>query len=116
LGSLQDRQQLAALPKKLDDAINNKDAAVSAALFAKDAVLVTDTGPVYCSQGIEKYQAEAFQNGHLSNSVTKRDQYGPHWIGTDGKQFWTNGEWSATWQGKTGCPIPVKGYWSAMWF
>jgi len=107
-------EQLIALAKKFDDAFNNNDAAAVAALFTKDGVMVTDTGPVYGPEAIEKYQAEVFKNGHFSNHIGKADQYGAHMIGTDGKQVWRNGEWSLTWQGKTGDPEQVKGYWSAI--
>ena len=35
-------------------------------------------------------------------------------IGPDGKEVWSNGEWSLTWQGKTGDPVVLKGYWSSI--
>jgi ketosteroid isomerase-like protein len=107
-------EQLIALSKRFDDAYNNNDAAAVAELFTKDGVMVTDSGPIYGPEAIEKYQAEAFKQGHFSNYIAKADQYGAHMIGTDGKQVWRNGEWSQTWQGKTGDPIPLKGYWSCI--
>jgi hypothetical protein len=36
-----------ALGMKYDEAYNKNDAAALAALFAEDAVVVTDTGPIY---------------------------------------------------------------------
>jgi hypothetical protein len=39
-----------------------------AALFTEDAVMVTDTGPLYGREAIEKYQAENFQEGHRTVS------------------------------------------------
>jgi ketosteroid isomerase-like protein len=107
-------EQLNALCKKFDDAFNNNDAAAVAALFTKDGVLVTDSGPIYGPEAIEKYQAEAFKEGHFSNHIGKADQYGAHMIGTDGKEAWRTGDWSLTWQGKTGDPIPLKGYWTCI--
>lgn len=107
-------EQLLGLGKKFDDAFNNNDPAAVAALFTKDAVLVTNTGPVYGSEAIEKYHAAAFKEGHFSNYTNKWDQYSPHMIGADGKEVWSNGEWSLTWQGKTGGPVSVKGYWSSI--
>jgi uncharacterized protein (TIGR02246 family) len=107
-------EQLNAVAKKWDDAFNNNDAAGLAATFTEDAVLVTDTGPVYGREAIEKYLAAMFKEGHFSNYSDKVDQYSPHMIGTDGKEVWSNGEWSLTWQGKTGGPIPLKGYWSSI--
>jgi len=108
------RQALDDLFKTETEAYNNNDAAAFAALFTKDAVLVTNTGPVYGSEAIEKYQAAAFKEGHFSNFTHKWDQYSPHMIGPDGKEVWSNGEWSLTWQGKTGDPIPLNGYWSSI--
>jgi uncharacterized protein (TIGR02246 family) len=58
---------LLALGKDFDDAFNNNDAAAFAALFTKDAVLVTNTGSVYGPDAIVKYQAEGFKSGHFSN-------------------------------------------------
>jgi tRNA/tmRNA/rRNA uracil-C5-methylase (TrmA/RlmC/RlmD family) len=59
-------QQLAALSEKIHEAFNNGDAAALALTFTEDAVLVTDTGPVYGQEAIEKYlfrpvQASSFQ-------------------------------------------------------
>jgi ketosteroid isomerase-like protein len=36
-----------AKSKKYDEAMNNNDAAAVATFFTEDAVIVTDTGPVY---------------------------------------------------------------------
>ena len=107
-------EQLNALCEKLDEAFNNNDAAAVAALFTKDGVLVTNSGPIYGREAIEKYQADVFKNGHFSNHLGKCDQYGTHVIGTAGNEVWRNGYWSLTWQGKTGDPIQLKGYWSAI--
>ena len=49
----QDHQWLDALVKKFDEAWNNNDAAALAALYAEDAVIVTDTGPIYGRDAIE---------------------------------------------------------------
>ena len=76
--SEQERQQLAAFVKKFDEAKNNNDAAALAALFTEDAILVTDTGPIYGREAIEKYHAVLFKQFHFSNYLNKRDQYSPH--------------------------------------
>ena len=108
-------EQLDATSKKYDEAFNNGDAAAVAAFFTEDAVLVTDKGPIYGREAIEKNFADLFQNVHISNHIDKADQYSPHIIGTDGNEMWSNGEWSLTLQEKTGDPIPLKGYWSEIY-
>ena len=40
-------EQLNAHCEKMDEAVNNNDAAAVAALFTKDGVLVTNSGPIY---------------------------------------------------------------------
>ena len=107
------RQQLSAKCKKYDEAFNNNDAAAVAAFFTEDAVLVTDRGPVYGREAIEKSYADMFQQWRVSNHIGKPDQYSPHVIGTAGNEAWSNGEWSLTLQGQTGDSIPLKGNWSA---
>ena len=110
--SEQDRRQFDALLKKFDEAWNNNDAAALAALYTEDAVIVTDTGPIYGRDAIKKHFADLFQKFHFSNHLAKADQYSPYIIGTDGNQAWSNGEWSVTLQGQSGSPIQLKGYWS----
>jgi ketosteroid isomerase-like protein len=93
---------------------NNGDAAAVAACFTEDAVLVTDTGPIYGREAIEKYHADQFKQFHFSDHLNERDQYSPHIIGTAGNEVWKNGEWSTTLQGKDFGPIQLKGYWSSI--
>jgi len=107
---LQTSQQLAALPKKFAAAFNNNDGAAVAALYTEDAVLVTDSGPVYGREAIEKHYVDLFQKLHFSNFISKPDQY--HNIGTAGNEVWVNGEWNNTAQGQNGGPIQLKGYWA----
>ena len=106
--------QLNALSKKTNDAFNNGDAAALAATFTEDAVLVTDRGPVYGREAIEKYYADLFQKMHFSDYLITPDQYSPHPIGTAGNEDWATGEWSLTVKGKNFGPLQVKGFWSAI--
>jgi ketosteroid isomerase-like protein len=103
-------QQYITLGKKFDDALNNNDAVALAACFTKDAVLVTDTGPIYGRDAIEKMYADLFKQIHFSNATNKADQYSPHIIGTADHEIWGTGEWSNTIQGKDWGPIDEKGY------
>jgi ketosteroid isomerase-like protein len=50
----ENRQVSAALIKQSEDAWNKNDAAALAAMFTEDAVIVTDSGPVYGREAIEK--------------------------------------------------------------
>ena len=109
----QDRQWLEAHLKKFDEAWNNNDAAALASFYAEDAVIVTNTGPIYGREAIEKWYADLFQKLHISNHIAKADQYSPHMIGTTDKA-WSNGEWSTTVQAQNGKPFQEKGYWSAI--
>jgi hypothetical protein len=69
------RQKIIALTKKLDDAMNNNDAAARAALYTEDAVEVTDSGTLYGREAVEKHYADLFQKEHFSNYLVKADQY-----------------------------------------
>jgi len=109
------RQQFDAKIKKYNEASNNNDAVAVAALFAEDAVLVTNEGPIYSRQAIEKHYKEAFQRTHFRDHLDKADENSLHIIGTAGNEAWAHGEWSLTVQEKSGDPIPVKGYWSEIY-
>ena len=106
-------EQLDAIAKKYDEAVNNNDAAAVAALCTEDAVFVSDSGPIYGPQAIEKWFADLFQRWRPKNHVTKRDPNSPRFIGK-ADNVALNGEWSETGQGPTGEPIQIKGYWSAI--
>ena len=102
-------EQLDAFGKKFDEAFNNNDAAAVAALFTEDAIWVTDTGPLYGRQAIEKQVAEWFKGARCSNHMVKRD-HSPRIVGTADK-IAQNGEWSQTVQPPNGKPFQLKGYW-----
>ena len=55
--------------------------AAVAALYTEDAVLVTDTGPIYGREAIEKHYADQYQKVRISNHLTTVDQDSPHMIG-----------------------------------
>src|SRR5271165_2480316 len=88
------REQFVALAKKFDDAWNKNDAAAMSALYADDAVIVDDTGPIQGRDAIAKHFADLFQNVHFSDHVVTVDAYSPHMIGT-GNEIWWNGKCSA---------------------
>ena len=102
-------EQLIAFGKKFDETQNNNDAASLAAFFTEDAVLVTNTGPVYGRQAIEKWFTDDFHEWRHSNKLHKEDQNSPRIIGT-ADNIASSGEWSVIIQGKTGDPIQLKGH------
>jgi uncharacterized protein (TIGR02246 family) len=105
--------QLNAFVEKYDEAVNNNDAAAMAALFTEDGVIVSDSGPSYGRQAIEKWYADTFQGWRPKNHMGKIDLNSPRFIGA-ADNVAKNGEWSETVQGPTGEPIQIKGYWSAI--
>jgi ketosteroid isomerase-like protein len=107
-------EQLAALGNKIHEAWSKNDAAALAATYTEDAVLVTDIGPAYGREAIEKFFADLFKQVHFSNHFGKRDEYSPYIIGTAGNEIWENGEWSLTYQVDGGGLTQLKGYWSAI--
>ena len=78
----------------------------------KDGVEVTNEGPIYGREAIEKHYADLFQKVHFSNHLDTPDQTSPHAICTDGNTVWENGEWSVTYQVKGRDPAQGKGYYS----
>jgi uncharacterized protein (TIGR02246 family) len=110
------RQRLIAIIQKHDEAINSNDAAAVAANYTEDAVLVEQDGPTFGRKAIEKLWADRFQKVHFSDLVGTLDEDSPHIIGTDGKQMWATGGWSATIKGVKGemSPRKTKGYWSTI--
>jgi ketosteroid isomerase-like protein len=106
-------EQLNAIPPKFDEAVNNNDAVAVAALFTEDAIYLTDMGPIYGRQAVEKQFAEWFKGSHHSNHMSKHDPNSFRIVGTADK-IAANGEWSETDQPPNGKPFQLKGYWSAI--
>ena len=98
-----------ALVKKFDEAVNNNDAVAVAALFVEDAIFVTEKGPLYGRQAIEKQYAEWFKGAHFSNRITKIDPNSFRVVGTADKIAF-NGEWSQTLEPPNGKPFQLKGH------
>jgi ketosteroid isomerase-like protein len=75
---------------------------------------VTEYGPAYGRQAIEKVYADMFQEWHFIDMVIKLAQNSPHALGSAGNEAWSNGEWSCTIQGQSGDPIQLNGYFLAV--
>jgi ketosteroid isomerase-like protein len=108
------RERLIARIKAHTDALDKNDAAAVAANFTADAVYVEQDGPTFGRAAIEKLWADRFQKVHFSNDRVTVDEDSPHIVGTDGKEMWATGAWSATIQGEHFGPTEIKGYWSVI--
>jgi len=97
--------------KTFDEAINNHDAAALAAFYARDAVDVTEGGPITGQQAIQKWYTDLYQRWRPKNHIDKLDGNAPHVIGTAGNELWATGAFIDTGQGKTGEPLSIKGHW-----
>src|SRR5580704_15159535 len=107
-------QGLDALGENYDEAFDNGDATALAATFVEDAVVVTETGPLYGREAIEKYYTDLFGKVHFRDWITTTDQYSPHPIGTAGNEVWETGKWIGTIQGQNFGPVRSKGYVSSI--
>ena len=98
------------ISKKYNEAINNHDAAAIGALYTDDAVFVTDAGPLYGRQAIEKFYADTFNGWQPKNHTSTTDPHSGRMLGPD--NLTRAGVWSETGKGKNGEDVPTKGYWS----
>jgi hypothetical protein len=83
-------------------------------LFTEDGLFVTDAGPVYGREAIQKWYEDLFQQLKLKSMLAHPIKVAPHTIGTSGNEVWENGEWSETIQLESGDLIEIKGYWSTI--
>jgi hypothetical protein len=109
---------IVAHQKIYDEAMNNNDAVTLAGkMFTDDAVLVTETGPIYGRTAIEKYFSDLFQKVHFSNcsgDVGTKNAARLIPTTTGDTELWRLGHWNNTVQGKGWGPIVAEGYWSAI--
>ena len=98
------------LSKKWNEACNNHDAAAIVAVYTEDAIEVTETGPLYGRQAIEKFYADQFKGWQHKNHTSTIDPHSVRMLGPD--TLTRGGEWSETGKGKNGEDVPIKGYFS----
>ena len=91
----QTRQEIEAIDAKLDEAINNNNAAPAAALFTEDAILMLPlqyaperSGILSGRQAIEQWFAQKFTGYHLTDSKGKLDE-----IDAIDSGVWAVGKW-----------------------
>ena len=106
-------EQLELISRKFEKAINNNDAAAVAELFKEDGVFVSDVGPFYGPEAIEKFFVDLFKEWRFGNHLIKTAP-NSHRIIVTAENIAFNGERSQTLQGQSGGPIERKGYWGAI--
>ena len=74
------RETLSTFITKYGEAFNNGDAAALAAFYTVDALEVTDSGPIYGREAIEKHYADLFQKTYFSDYLITLDPDSPHSI------------------------------------
>ena len=57
---------------------------------------MTNAGPIYGREAIEKHYADLLQRIHFTNHLSKADENSSHNVGTAGNETWSNGKWSQT--------------------
>ena len=70
----QTAQKILAITLAFNEAAGKSDAAAIAALFTEDGVFVTDTGPVYGRDAIQKWYEDLFQQLKTKKHVGIPDQ------------------------------------------
>jgi ketosteroid isomerase-like protein len=99
---------------RLDNCRSGNDADAVAALYTEDAISLEQTGPVFGREAIRKRWADRFQKVHFSDLTDTVDEDSPHIIGTDCKEVWATGGWSATIKGENFGPTQIKGFFSVI--
>jgi uncharacterized protein (TIGR02246 family) len=90
----QTKVQLDGLTQKFATALDSNDASQMADVFAKDAVYVTNKGPLHGQEEIQNYFADLFKHAHISDHWASVDTNSLQVLGPD--KVWRNGEWCTT--------------------
>ncbi|PWW03489.1 uncharacterized protein (TIGR02246 family) [Hoeflea marina] len=110
-----DEAMLSALAEhsaKWDDAFNANTADAIVALYAEDAVEITNQGPIRGREAIKAHYEKLLERFKFSDHAGKVTS--SHMIGDDGKTVWSEGEYSFTASDDKGNSMPLHGYWSAI--
>jgi uncharacterized protein (TIGR02246 family) len=108
----QTKAQLDGLTEKFATALDSNDASQMANVFAKDAVYVTNKGPLHGQEEIQNYFADLFKQVHVSDHWASVDPNSLQVLGPD--KVWRNGEWCTTIQLPNGKSAAQEGFWSAV--
>jgi uncharacterized protein (TIGR02246 family) len=108
----QTKTQLDGLNQNYVTSIQSNDATQMGTVFTKDAVLVTNKGPLHGQAEIETYFGDLFKNVHVIE----------HWVDADPTtvlvlapdKMWCNGNWCMTFELPNGKRMAEEGFWSAV--
>ena len=108
----QTKTQLDALNQKYVTSIQSNDAAQMGTVFTKDAVLVTNKGPLHGQAEIETYFGDLFKNVHVIEHWVQADPTAVLVLAPD--KMWCNGNWCMTFELPNGKRMAEEGFWSAV--
>jgi uncharacterized protein (TIGR02246 family) len=110
--SPQTKTQLDGLNQKYVTSIQSNDAAQMGTVFTKDAVLVTNKGPLHGQEEIETYFGDLFKNVHVIEHWFHADPATVLVLAPD--KMWCNGNWCMTFELPNGKRMAEEGFWSAV--
>jgi uncharacterized protein (TIGR02246 family) len=108
----QTKTQLDRLNQKYVTSIQSNDAAQMGTVFTKDAVLVTNKGPLHGQEEIETYFGDLFKNVHVIEHWLQADPTTVLVLAPD--KMSCNGNWCMTFELPNGQRMAKEGFWSAV--
>jgi uncharacterized protein (TIGR02246 family) len=108
----QTKTQIDGLNQKYFTSIQSNDAAQVGTVFTKDAVLVTNKGPLHGQEEIETYFGDLFKNVHVIEHWVQADPTTVLVLAPD--KMWYNGNWCMTFELPNGKRMAEEGFWSAL--
>ena len=108
----QTKTQIDGLNQKYVTSIQSNDATQVGTVFTKDAVLVTNKGPLHGQEEIETYFGDLFKNVHVIEHWVQADPTTVLVLAPD--KMWYNGNWCMTFELPNGKRMAEEGFWSAL--
>jgi uncharacterized protein (TIGR02246 family) len=98
-------QEIRALARRYDEAINKQDPGAVAAFYTEDAIYVAHHGTFHGRQAIKKTYADYFQHWHAIHHISTVDRLIA--VGNEVRAF---GTWSSAFQDVNGVPGKDEGH------
>lgn len=98
--------------KKWAAAFNSNDAAAIAALYTEDGVEITNQGPIYGREALQKHYETLLKTFKFSEHAGKRHR--SYMIDVDANVVLSHGEYTFTASDNKGNSMPLTGYWSSV--